>query len=145
MNNKSAISCLILTGMILLIPCLAWAQNNTGASSAKPPAKLTLTHAVVCETIEESAPQNQAVVFSTAIGKVYCFTLFDPVPEKTVIFHSWYHQDTLSTKRKLSLRPPRWGTYSSIQLREADKGAWRVEVTDQNGRILQTLRFSITD
>jgi hypothetical protein len=30
-------------------------------------------------------------------------------------------------------------------LRETDKGPWRVEISDQNGRVFSTLRFSITD
>jgi hypothetical protein len=51
----------------------------------------------------------------------------------------------LSTKKKLFLKPPSWSTYSSIQLREADKGPWRVEVTDDKGKLFATLRFSVTD
>jgi hypothetical protein len=51
----------------------------------------------------------------------------------------------LSTQVRLRLHPPNWATFSTIQLREADKGPWRVEVTDQDGRIFTILRFSITD
>ncbi len=106
---------------------------------------LTLTEAVVCEGIESYTPQTPAVVFSITIGKVSCYSNFDPVPEKTYIYHRWYFKDRLSTKKRLYLKPPRWATYTSIQLREADRGPWRVEVTDKNGNILKTLRFSITD
>jgi hypothetical protein len=45
----------------------------------------------------------------------------------------------------LTLKPPRWSTFSSIQLREADKGPWRVEIVDEKDRLHKTLRFSITD
>jgi len=38
-----------------------------------------------------------------------------------------------------------WSTYSQIQLRETDKGPWRVEISDQNGKVFDVLRFSITD
>ena len=107
--------------------------------------KLTLVQAAMCEGIKEYKPQNQAIVFSMTIGEVSCFTSFDPVPQKTVIYHNWLHRDKLSTKIKLSLQPPRWSTFSSIQLREADKGPWRVEITDQEGNIFHVLRFSITD
>ncbi|MCP4106617.1 MAG: DUF2914 domain-containing protein [Desulfobacteraceae bacterium] len=99
----------------------------------------------MCEAVENYAPKNQAIVFSIAFGKVFCYTLFDHVPEKTFIVHNWFHIDKLNTKRKLSLNPPHWSTFSSIQLRETDKGPWRVEVTDQQGNILDVLRFSITD
>ncbi len=118
-------------------------KRNTSPPSA--PQKATLVQAAMCEGIKELTPENQAIVFSITIGRVSCFTSFDPVPEETFIYHNWFRRDRLSTRIKLSLQPPRWSTFSSIQLREADQGPWRVEVTDQDGRILHLLRFSITD
>jgi hypothetical protein len=122
----------------------AYAQDQGNSSSAAA-RKLTLTQAAICENIKDFAPVNQAIVFSIATGKVSCFTAFDPVPEETVIYHNWFHRDKLSKRLKLSLYPPRWSSFSGIQLREADQGPWRVEITDQNGRIIHLLRFSITD
>jgi hypothetical protein len=106
---------------------------------------LMLTEAVMCEAIESYAPKTPAVVFSIDIGKVSCYSSFDPVPEKTHIYHRWYFKDRLTTRKRLFLKPPRWATYTSIQLREADRGPWRVEITDKDGNIFKTLRFSITD
>jgi len=107
--------------------------------------KLALYQSAMCEGIEEYAPLNEAIVFSISLGKVYCFTFFEPVPQKTWIFHNYYFQDRLVAKAKLVIKPPSWKTYSSIQLREPDKGPWRVEVTDSGGRTFKVLRFSITD
>jgi hypothetical protein len=121
------------------------------AAVARPPAimaadkKLHLEAAMMCEGVRDLAPVNRAVVFSISIGRVSCFSSFDRVPRQTFIYHRWYHQDELSTKKKLFLKPPSWSTYSSIQLREADKGPWRVEVTDDKGKLFATLRFSVTD
>jgi len=123
----------------------ALSQNKGNASRDQASKKLTLARAAICEGIKNNAPQNQGIVFPVDIGKVICFTTFDPVPEKTLIYHKWYFRDKPSTKLKLSLQPPRWSTFSRIQLREADKGPWRVEVTDSEGNILHVLRFSITD
>jgi len=112
---------------------------------AAPPAVLTLSEAVMCEGIASYAPETPAVVFSINIGKVNCYSKFDPVPEKTFIYHSWYFKDRLTTRKRLYLKPPSWATYTSIQLREADRGPWRVEITDKDGNIFKTLRFSITE
>ena len=108
-------------------------------------SQLTLRLSAICESVKDFAPENQAVVFSVTIERIFCFTHFDPVPNNSVIYHSWYYRDKLITKQKLSLRPPRWSTYSSIQLREYDKGPWRVTITDQANKTLDVLRFSITD
>ena len=107
--------------------------------------KLTLIQAVVCEEMKDGSPLNQGMVFPVGVGKVVCYTAFDPVPRKTVIYHNWYRKDELNTKIRLVLQPPRWATYSTIQLREIDKGPWRVEITDQEEEVLRILRFSITD
>jgi hypothetical protein len=123
----------------------AIAQDNGAASSAARPKRLTLVLGTMCEQIKENAPQNQAAVFPIGIGKVLCFSSFDPVPQETLIYHYWYHRDRYSTRMKLSLKPPRWSTFSSVHLREADKGPWHVEIRDEEGRVLRTLRFSITD
>ncbi|MBN1105268.1 MAG: DUF2914 domain-containing protein [Deltaproteobacteria bacterium] len=99
----------------------------------------------MCESVKDYAPLNQGIVFSAGIGKVICYNVFDPVPQKTVIYHNWVDKDQLSSKQRLTLHPPRWSTFSSIQLREGDRGPWRVEVMDGMGRILSVLRFSIVD
>jgi hypothetical protein len=125
-------------------------QEKEGSPSSPKPSdtgsdRLTLRRAAICEGIKDYAPENPAVVFSVTVGKIFCFTYLEPVPEKTVIYHSWYYRDQLITKQKLSLRPPKWSTYSSIQLREYDKGPWRVTITDQANTTLGVLRFSIAD
>jgi len=109
------------------------------------PQRLSLAWATMCEGMNGLLPFNKAIIFSINKGKVYCFTSFNPVPEKTFILHNWYCNDNLSTRIKLYIKPPRWSTYSSIKFREADKGPWRVEVTDKKGNILKMLRFSVTD
>jgi hypothetical protein len=131
----------------------SWGQEQgTDGSSPQPapepeqkPHVVTLVDAAMCEKIENLDSVNKAVVFPVSIGQVYCLTNFDPVPNETLIYHRWYHADDLSTQVRLRLHPPNWATFSTIQLREADKGPWRVEVTDQDGRIFTILRFSITD
>jgi hypothetical protein len=75
----------------------------------------------------------------------YCFTTFDPVPEKTVIYHKWYFRDKLRARVKLSLKTPRWSTFSRIVLRNGEKGPWRVEIADEEENIFGILRFSVTD
>lgn len=135
----------LLSCIIFFLSSPTLGQQNKDFLSTSASKKLTLVQAAMCERIKEYAPQNQAIVFSITIGKISCFTFFDPVPEKSFIYHKWYHKDKLDKKIKLFLKPPRWSTFSSIQFREADKGAWRMEVTDRKGNVLSVLRFSITD
>lgn len=140
MKNKIGKSFrLFIVAATLSVPWAAWCQG------APASGKLKLVKAVMCETIQEYAPVNTAVVFSMELGRVSCFTEFDLVPEKTYIHHKWYRKDSLITDKRLTINPPRWSSFTSVQLRDADKGPWRVEITDEKGRHLRTLRFSITE
>ncbi len=99
----------------------------------------------MCESIQQYEPVNPAVVFSIERSRISCFTEFDRIPEKTYIHHKWYRRDSLITVKRLTINPPRWSSFTSVQLRDADKGPWRVEITDNNDNPLRTLRFSITE
>jgi hypothetical protein len=127
--------------------CAFSAQTEQQPQIARtvPDQQLHLKQAVMCQRVENLTPVDSGVVFSVSSGQVCCYTSFDLVPRHTVIYHRWYHRDELSTQTRLRLYPKKWSTYSVIQLRETDKGPWRVEIVDQNGHVFDVLRFSITD
>jgi Protein of unknown function (DUF2914) len=142
----------ILMIVWILIAAIGWPLTTDAQSPPRPTAgspaaasKATLIQAIVCEDVKDGIPVNAAVAFSISAGKIYCFTIFDGIAEDMPIYHHWIFRDRPSARIRLSLKPPRWATYSSIQLREADKGPWRVEITDAGGRVLKILRFSVTD
>ena len=133
---------LFFTSVIPVYP-----QSKSDSSAKQTGPKALIVQAVVCEGVQSYTPVNPAVVFSidSGSGKISCFTAFDPVPKNMFIHHAWYHIGRMITRKKLSLKSPKWSTFSSIQLREMDKGPWVVEISDLQGNIFKTLRFSITD
>ncbi len=135
-SHKFAWAVLILM-ISLMIRTTALAEQQTD--------KLTLVETRICESIRNYLPVNPAVVFSISLEEVFCFTAFDPVPEKSHIVHKWYKKDRPVFNAKLSLNPPKWSSFSSIKLRAPDKGPWRVDVVDAENRLIKTVRFSISD
>jgi hypothetical protein len=147
MKLSKSVILLAFLAITISLPTQGTCREDEGQS---PPAgtaseKLTLGSAAMCQGIRDFAPLNRAIVFSVTIGEVFCFTFFNPVPEKIFVYHAWHFKDELITEKKLTLKPPQWSTYSSIKLRDADKGPWRVEITDEAGTLHRVLRFSITD
>lgn len=128
---------IILLGTMLVLP--AKSESNPAGP------KMVLAQAVMCESINAFQPVNPAVTFSISEGEVFCFSNFDPVREKTRIFHKWYKRDKLIFTMRLTLSPPKWSSFSRIQIRDADKGPWRVEIRDEKNKLLRTLRFSMVD
>lgn len=127
---------LLSFGSFLLFPFSAGSQSGN---------EIGLVKAVMCEEIKGSVPQDLTTIFSIERRTAVCFTAFDPVPKQTDTYHHWFHRDTPSARIKLTLKPPRWSTYSSIKLRAEDIGPWRVEITDSKGNIIHVLRFSVTE
>jgi len=122
-----------------------WAQEKKNVPAKGSEKKLTLVEASVCEKMKGGTPVNRAIVFSSGLERIYCFTSFDPVPKETVIYHEWYRRDRLKAKVRLTLKPPRWSTFSTIRIRKSDQGPWRVNITDSAGKVLRIVRFSITE
>ncbi len=143
MRNKIRVP--IFLSLFFQLVVLSFSPVFTLSPAAAPAPQVALVSAAVCEGIQDFLPQNPAVVFSTALGKVSCFSAFDPVPQKTNIYHNWYYRDQLIAQVRLTLKTPRWSTYSSIQLRQSDIGPWRVDISDEKGFVFQTLRFSVTE
>ncbi len=129
--------------LISLVPSQPGAQDLNASNPEQQ--RLELKQAIMCERVENLVPIRSGLAFSVSSGQVCCFTSFDPVPQPTIVYHRWFRRDELSTQTRLRLYPNKWSTYSVIQLRETDKGPWRVEIIDQNGNIFDVLRFSITD
>lgn len=104
-----------------------------------------LTESCICEQLINGKPQYKAVVFSVSNKKIYCYTYFEDIKKETFIYHIWYFKDKLVTKIKLKLKPPQWATFTQTFLREADIGPWRVEIVDDEGNIIDVLRFSVVE
>lgn len=134
----------ILSSLVFFLLPVWSSENNTDSSNNKSGAPI-LIKATMCEEIKDGLPLNPAILFSIERGKVICFSAFEKIPERTTIFHKWYLRDKLIYRNKLSLKPPRWSTYSSIKLRDTDRGPWRVDIVNQDNYVYQTLRFSVAD
>jgi hypothetical protein len=145
MKRKCPLFLLVIFWLVAGIPAVAAAQETTSPPAEEKVKELTLVEADVCEKMEGTTPVNSGIVFSSNLDKIYCFSSFDPVPGEMDIYQEWYRKDKLRAKIKLTLKPPRWSTFSSMRIRKSDAGPWRVDITDGAGRVLKTLRFSVTE
>jgi hypothetical protein len=101
--------------------------------------------AVMCENVQNGLPVNQTIIFDGSRSSAYCWSEFDPVPAESVVYHKWYRKGELITSKKLAVHPPRWAVYTRLPLRQADVGPWHLDITDESGIVITTLRFSITE
>lgn len=125
--------------------CVAIAVSPVVLNAEQVDPQFVLESAVMCENIHNFKPVHPAVVFSISQGEVFCYSSFDPVREKSFIYHQWYKKDKLISTIRLTLSTPKWASFSSIKTRNADKGPWRVEIRDASDKLIEILRFSMAD
>jgi hypothetical protein len=122
------------------MPVLAEQPENI-EEAASPVIK----KAVMCENVQDGLPVNRTIVINVSNSSAYCWSEFDPVLADGSVYHEWYRKGELITRKKLAVHPPRWASYSRLPLRQVDVGPWHLNITDENGNVLTTLRFSITE
>lgn len=137
-----AIRWIFTLGICILLGASAMAETNeTVVETAAPIVK----NALMCENVHDGLPVNQTIIFNMSKTSAYCWSEFDPVPADGVVYHEWYRKGVLITRKKLAVKAPRWATYSRLPLRQADIGPWHLNITDEDGNLLKTIRFSITE
>jgi len=146
MNRRIQIMILCLAWVAVLFPGDALPDEvKLSSYDDQRPQSLLVSNAQICEGVNDQVPVNPTVALSAAKGKAFCFSEIDGITSSTVIFHNWLRRDVHTVRVKLAVNPPRWSTFSSISLQDADRGPWRVEITDMDGTMLKTLRFSVVD
>ncbi len=143
--NTGAARLTLIVSVLAVMFCLpCFTEEKAPVLKVPPPV---LKKAVLCEKVVKEKPVYEGVAFSAGKERLFCYNYFEPVYGEGYIFHKYYFKDVLINPKpkKLSIKPPSFATYSRIDLRESDKGPWRVEITDAEDNILTTIRFSITD
>jgi hypothetical protein len=107
------------------------------------PPEITVAKAVICTGVQDRAPVGEGTLFPSTVGKIYCYSLILLPEGETTIHHIWYWEDNRMADVPLTVRAPRFRTYSSKQILPQWKGAWRVELTGPDGKVLATTAFTI--
>ena len=126
---------LAIVSVFMLTPFLTSAQDSG-------PVNVAAT--VICKNVADHEPVDTGTRFPVAVGKLYCFSKITEIQNASNIVHVWYFGDTERARVSLNVNPPAWRTYSSKMIQTHEIGAWRVEVHDASGNLLETVRFETT-
>ena len=113
------------------------------AASLVMAAELKVEDAAICKAVVDRAPQEPGTTFAADVGKLYCFTKIVGGAEGTMIKHVWSFGDKEVGSMDLKVGAEAWRTWSSKTIDPSQKGAWKVEVKDAEGKVLSTLNFTI--
>jgi hypothetical protein len=104
---------------------------------------LEIPEAVVTTAVVQRAPVDVVDVLNAADISLFCFTRVAGAEPPTRIEHVWFRGEQQMARVTLPVNAPEWRTWSSKRVLPDWQGAWRVEVLDAEGTLLQTVEFEL--
>lgn len=127
----------VFTLPVILIVCMVFAAVAFAST-------VQVENAAIGEDVVNREVVSQGASFSTSVGKLYCFSKIANIDNHTNVVHAWYYGSEERARVSLNVSPPAWRTYSSKVIQAHEIGVWRVEILDQDGNLLDTVRFQVT-
>ena len=127
----------VFTLPVILIVCMVFAAVAFAST-------VQVENAAIGEDVVNREVVSQGASFSTSVGKLYCFSKIANIDSHTNVVHAWYYGSEERARVSLNVTPPAWRTYSSKVIQAHEIGVWRVEILDQDGNLLDTVRFQVT-
>lgn len=123
-----------------LIPFTTFAQET---GTAEDLSQIHLEVITICRDVVDRTPVSINSVFSTNVGRLYCFTKVVGARKETKITHNWFKNGKLQSSITLPVKSSSWRTWSLKEIRASDAGDWMVEVLGEDGNPLEAILFFV--
>ncbi len=105
--------------------------------------EMAVDEAVSCTSIADRKPDGVATTFPADVGRVFVFTKVKGGAAGSSVMHRWIHGDKTVAEVKLEVKASPYRVWSSKGIAPVQKGAWKVEIADDAGKILKTVEFTV--
>lgn len=105
--------------------------------------QLTITDIQIATSIENRQPMGTDTLFTSDVGRVFCFTQVEGAADTTKISQIWYYKDQEKARVELDVQSDNWRTWSSKSISKSWIGPWRVMIIDTEGNVLATKSFKV--
>jgi len=106
-------------------------------------AEMTVDEAVVCTSVVDRKPEGAATSFPAEVGRLFVFSKVKGGAEGASVTHRWIHADKTVAEVKFDVKGSPWRVWSSKGIAPAQKGAWKVEIADDAGKVLKAVEFTV--
>jgi hypothetical protein len=132
----------ITLALVALAAGTARAQDT--AVTTRPAPNLTV-EAVLTRMVLDRVPQDTVASIPAPAGmdSLFLWTRVMGADPGTVIHHVWFHGDAQVADVELPVNGSPWRTWSKKVISAESTGAWKVEVRDAAGNVLQTVQFMV--
>ncbi len=112
------------------------------AVSFSSAGELTVEVAAVATSVEKLIPIGVSDRFSSGVGRLYCYSKIIG-GEGQNIRHLWYINEKKFGETILSIKAGSYRTYSYVNILPGTKGSGRVDIADEDGKVLKSVEFLI--
>ena len=106
-------------------------------------AQLSVEESSIALDVIDRMPVGSDSTFVASVGRVFCWTRVAGAEGEVAIHHVWFHGDQEMADTELRIGGSPWRTWSSKAIVPEWTGAWRVEVRDSAGNVIETIRFTV--
>lgn len=111
---------------------------------AQTPGKIEVAAAAISRDVVNREAVDVGTRFPNSVSRLYCYTKIVGASQPTEIVHVWSYGDVERARISLNVKSSNWRTFSSKAIQPHEIGAWRVDVLDSAGNLLQTINFEVT-
>ncbi len=102
---------------------------------------LYVSRALISLDVIDREPVGEGWRFPVQANRVYCYTVVEGADSPTSITHAWYFEERKVHTYTLPVEAASWRTWSYKNIAANQKGDWKVEVLDAQGKVLTTVHF----
>ena len=106
-------------------------------------AQLSVEESSIALDVIDRMPVGSDSTFVASVGRVFCWTRVAGAEGEVAIHHVWFHGDQEMADTELRIGGSPWRTWSNKAIVPEWTGAWRVEVRDSAGNVIETIRFTV--
>jgi hypothetical protein len=104
---------------------------------------LSVPESSVATNVVDRMPTGVATMFPADVERVYAWTRVQGAEGETTVHHVWIHGEVERADLELSIGGSPWRTWSNKAIPPEWAGDWRVEIRDDSGNVLETIRFTV--
>lgn len=98
--------------------------------------------AAIARDVVDRMPVDTGSTFSADVGQLSCWTRVSGA-EGITIEHVWIHGPHENAITLPAIGGSPWRTWSNKTIPADWTGEWRVEIRDEDGNVLETVRFTV--
>ncbi|HOI42089.1 MAG TPA: DUF2914 domain-containing protein [Elusimicrobiales bacterium] len=130
---------LITSAMLAAAAVALYAQTET-AGEMPEPAAIKVERILTAAGVEKREPVGETAAFSGDTARVFTWTRISAEQTPTTVTHSYYFGDKKVAQVELAVNSSPYRVWSSKAVRPGD---WKVEVTDETGKVLASVTFTV--